>query len=139
MRKPIYRDLTPPCLQALCLLGCAMLQAGCESRGQPAPPAMASAPAALGNAVRGQRLLAQFQCGACHQIPGVPGAHSQVGPPLSHLARQSYIAGQFANQPALLVRFIVDPPAMQPGTLMPAMGVAEDQARDMAAYLYSLP
>lgn len=136
MRTPIYRDLTPPCLRALCLLGCAMLQAGCDSHDRPAAPA---ALAVAGDASRGQRLLAQFQCGACHQIPGVPGARGQVGPPLSHLARQSYIAGQFANQPALLVRFIVDPPAMQPGTLMPAMGVSEDQARDMAAYLYSLP
>lgn len=129
---------TPP-LQACsllgCLLGCLLLGA-CDSRDEPTPPA---APAALGNSQQGQRLLAQFQCGACHQIPGVPAARSLVGPTLAHLAQQSYIAGQFPNQPDVLVRWIVDPPAMQPGTLMPAMGVSEQQARDMAAYLYGLP
>ena len=55
------------------------------------------------------------------------------------MGKQSYIAGQFPNQPETLVRWIVDPQSMQPGTAMPAMGVSPDQARDMAAYLYRLP
>ena len=119
---------------SLCLL--AMLAAGCDSRDEPQPPASL---AAIGNAERGQRLLAQFQCGACHQIPDVPAARSHVGPSLANLGRQSYIAGQFANQPETLVRWIVDPQALQPGSVMPAMGVSPEQARDMAAYLYGLP
>ena len=119
---------------SLCLL--AVLAGGCDSRDTPQPPASAGT---IGNAERGQRLLAQFQCGACHQIPQVPAARSHVGPSLAHMGKQSYIAGQFPNQPETLVRWIVDPQSMQPGTAMPAMGVSPDQARDMAAYLYGLP
>ena len=114
----------------------AVLAAGCDSRDTPQPPV---SPGSIGNAERGQRLLAQFQCGACHQIPEVPAARSHVGPSLAHMGKQSYIAGQFPNQPETLVRWIVDPQAMLPGTAMPAMGVSPDQARDMAAYLYGLP
>lgn len=134
MRTPIIccRSTTCPAV----LLACAFLASACDSRDVPTPPA---SPATLGNAEQGQRLLAQFQCGACHQIPGVPAARSHVGPSLANMRRQSYIAGQFPNQPGTLVRWIVDPPSMQPSTLMPAMGVSPDQARDMAAYLYGLP
>lgn len=127
-----YRATLTRC--GLCLL--AMLAAGCDSRDQALPPA---SPATLGNAERGQRLLAQFQCGACHQIPNVPAARSHMGPSLANLRQQSYIAGQFPNQPETLVRWIIEPQAMQPGTLMPDMGVSPGQARDMAAYLYGLP
>jgi len=140
------RKLIPHCRISLSLassrgprlLGCALslLLSACDSAHSPPPPA---SPAAIGNAERGHRLLAQFQCGACHQIPDVPAARSYVGPSLANLGRQSYIAGQFANQPETLVRWIVDPQAMLPGTAMPAMGVSPDQARDMAAYLYGLP
>lgn len=134
MRKP-FIDCRPYA-RLTCLLGCALLASACDTRDMPAPPATAIPP---GNAERGQRLLAQFQCGACHQIPDVPAARSHMGPSLANMGKQSYIAGQSPNQPETLVRWIVDPQAMQPGTLMPAMGVSADQARDMAAYLYGLP
>ena len=134
MRKPLID--CRPYARLTCLLGCALLASACDTRDMPAPPASATP---LGNAERGQRLLAQFQCGACHQIPDVPAARSYMGPSLANMGKQSYIAGQFPNQPETLVRWIVDPQAMQPGALMPAMGVSADQARDMAAYLYGLP
>ena len=134
MRTP-FNDCRPIARLA-CLFGCALLASACDTRDMPAQPASSGT---IGNAERGQRLLAQFQCGACHQIPDVPAARSHVGPSLANLGKQSYIAGQFANQPETLVRWIVDPQAMLPGTAMPAMGVSPDQARDMAAYLYGLP
>lgn len=91
-----------------------------------------------GDAARGKQLLAQFQCGACHSIPGVEAARSTAGPPLDRFGRASYVAGRFPNYPEPLVRWIVDPPAMKPGTPMPALGVSEQDARHMAAYLYTL-
>jgi cytochrome c2 len=91
-----------------------------------------------GDADRGRKLLAQYQCGSCHTIPGVAGARSTVGPSLATFARQSYIAGRLPNYPEPLVRWIVDPPAIHPGTLMPNMGVSAADARHMAAYLYTL-
>jgi cytochrome c len=87
---------------------------------------------------RGQALLAQYQCGSCHAIPEVPAARGSVGPTLAGFGRRSYIAGEVPNRPDMLARWIVQPKALVPDTLMPAMGVSADQARDMAAYLLAL-
>ena len=91
-----------------------------------------------GEARTGQRLVSQYQCGSCHKIPGVPAAVGQAGPPLDAFGLRSYIAGQFPNEPEALARWISNPPAMKPGTLMPDMGVSPADARHMAAYLYTL-
>ncbi|MES2323196.1 MAG: c-type cytochrome [Pseudomonadota bacterium] len=91
-----------------------------------------------GNAEQGRRLIAQFQCGACHAIPGVSEAAGGAGPALRGFGRRSYIAGRIPNLPDPLTRWLVNPPAMKPGTLMPAMGISESDARHMAAYLYTL-
>ena len=91
-----------------------------------------------GDPQRGRAALVQFDCGVCHVIPGVAGARGMVGPPLDSMRRNVYIAGKFPNTPDTLVRFIVDAPALAPETAMPNVGVAEQQARDMAAYLYSV-
>jgi cytochrome c2 len=40
--------------------------------------------------------------------------------------------------PDRLVAWIVDPPALVPGTRMPVMGVSENDARHIAAALYTL-
>lgn len=88
--------------------------------------------------VSGQRLLAQYQCGSCHAIPGVPIAQAVIGPPLAAFGRRSYIAGHLPNHPDTLARWIVAPAALVPGTTMPAMGVSPEDARDMAAYLLAL-
>ena len=42
------------------------------------------------------------------------------------------------NTPANLVRWIREPQAVVPGNAMPDMGVSEADARDIAAYLYTL-
>lgn len=100
--------------------------AGC----QPAP--------ADGDTERGARLLVQYQCGACHTIPGVPGARGPLGPTLQGFGRRAYIAGQLPNDEPTLLRWIVDPRSLLPATPMPAMGANEADARAMAAYLLSL-
>lgn len=91
-----------------------------------------------GDAARGQRLIAQYQCGRCHQIPGVAAADGRRAASLEAFGRRSYIAGQLPNRPDMLVAWIVDPPALVPGTAMPKLGVAAAEARDMAAYLGGL-
>ena len=114
------------------LLACAAALGGCESD-LPPPPQVAG-----GEVARGRLLLAQYQCGSCHQIPGVDNARGMAGPGLDVFGRRSYVAGFLPNYPDALVRWIVDPPAVKPGTAMPAMGVSAQDARHMAAYLYSL-
>jgi cytochrome c len=90
------------------------------------------------DAERGRQLAAQYQCGRCHTIPGVASARGTLAIPLAAFGRRSYIAGHVPNTDALLQRWLIDPPALVPGTTMPAMGVTPPDARDLAAYLRSL-
>ena len=87
---------------------------------------------------RGRQSLAGFGCGSCHEIRGVTGAHGHVGPPLTGVARRSIIAGELANTPENMVRWIRDPVGVEPNTAMPNVQVSEQTARDMVAYLYTL-
>lgn len=89
-----------------------------------------------GDAVLGKRLIEQYQCSSCHMIPGAAGASSHTGPGLEDFGKRSYIAGRIPNLPPNLVQWLMDPPAMKPGTMMPNLGVSEAEARHMAAYLY---
>lgn len=91
-----------------------------------------------GDAQRGAQYLEDWGCTACHTIPGIPEANALVGPPLTGWARRVYIAGSLPNTPDNLIRWIQDPQAIEPGTAMPNLGVTEQVARDMGAYLYSL-
>lgn len=91
-----------------------------------------------GDPERGRAAIAELECGACHRIPGVPGAWGQVGPPLDEYSRYVYVAGQAPNVPDVLVRFVRDAPSIAPDTAMPAIEMTEAQAHDIAAYLYSL-
>jgi cytochrome c2 len=91
-----------------------------------------------GDADRGRALLAQYECGVCHAIPGIPGAIGRVGPPLDTYARRPYIAGKLPNTPDMLIRWIPDAPSLAPGTAMPAIAMTSQEARDMTAYLYEL-
>jgi cytochrome c len=91
-----------------------------------------------GDAERGRQTIAALECGACHAIPGVPGAWGHVGPPLAEYGANVYIAGKHPNVPDVLVRFVRDAPSLAPDTAMPAIEMSEAQARDIAAYLYSL-
>jgi cytochrome c2 len=91
-----------------------------------------------GNAGRGLMAVRQFDCGACHVIPGLREARGHAGPSLEGFARRIYVAGQLPNQPETLVSFLRDPPAQVPQTLMPAQGIDEATAHDIAAFLYSL-
>lgn len=91
-----------------------------------------------GNAERGAMLLDAYGCGGCHVIPGIRLATGGAGPPLDRWAERHFIAGLLLNTPANLVRWTMDPQAIEPGTTMPNLGVTEAEARDMAAYLFRL-
>lgn len=90
------------------------------------------------DAERGAELIDAYGCGACHMIPGVPRAEARVGPDLSDVASQHYIAGSLVNTPDALARWIRDPQDIEPGTAMPDLGVTLQESRAIAAYLYAL-
>jgi cytochrome c2 len=90
------------------------------------------------DAQRGRRALHQHACSACHVIPGITGSNVHVGPPLQGIAARQLIAGTLANTPDNLALWIRETQKVKPGTAMPQLGVAEQDARDMAAYLATL-
>lgn len=119
------------------LLACAAALLCVAAAGCGQPPRASSA-IQIGNASRGAALISWYGCGACHSIPGVPGANALVGPPLEHFAQRGYVAGMLRNTPDNVVRWIRDPQKIVPGNAMPALGIDSRDAHDIAAYLYTL-
>jgi cytochrome c len=91
-----------------------------------------------GSADQGKATIVAYRCGECHTIPGVPDAKGVFGPPLMSLSRRTYIGGNFPNTPENLVHWVMSPKSMKPRTAMPNLGLSEPQARQVAAYLYTL-
>lgn len=121
-------------MRALLRLLPLLLLGACLDRGE--PPAHLAIPGA--DAAQGRRLMVEHGCGACHRIPGVRNARTMVGPPLDDYAQRGYVAGMLPNRPANLIAWLRNPPAVNPWTAMPNLGLDEGEARDMAAYLYTL-
>lgn len=92
----------------------------------------------LGDAKRGRSAMSQYGCHGCHRIPGVTGAVVDVGPPLAGIARRQLIAGQIANTPEAMARWIRNPQSVDGRTAMPNLRVTDQDARDIAAYLATL-
>jgi cytochrome c2 len=84
-------------------------------------------------------LMTRYGCAGCHIIPGVPGARGQVGPSLSGFARRLYVGGALPNEPDNLVRWLVNPRAVDPHSAMPVTGISDGEAWIVAAYLYRNP
>jgi cytochrome c1 len=91
-----------------------------------------------GDPARGRELVLAYGCGYCHLVPGLHQARGLVGPSLEHMASRVYVAGMVPNTPRALERWLRDPPTLAPGTAMPNLGVTPRDARDLAAFLYTL-
>ena len=98
----------------------------------------AQRPMINGDARRGKESIQRYECGVCHEIPGIRGANGKVGPALADYWRNVYVAGQLPNTPENLTSWIIDAHSIAPKTAMPALGISPHDARDIAAYLYSL-
>lgn len=107
---------------------------GCDAGKVPRGVSMST----MGNPQHGRELIAYYGCGACHMIPGVHAARGKVGPPLSYFSERTMIAGELPNRPENLEKWIQHPKQVEPNTAMPDLGVKPDEAKDMAAYLYTL-
>ena len=91
-----------------------------------------------GNSDAGRRVIARVGCGSCHVIPGVTGATGRVGPSLQGIATRATIAGVLSNDPSQMRRWLKHPQAVLPGNGMPDQPITDREARDVAAYLYTL-
>lgn len=90
-----------------------------------------------GDAARAPALMIRYGCAGCHTIPGVPGADGKVAPSLEGLRERVFVGGVLRNTGENLVRWIVDPQSVSPRSAMPATGLTEAEARDVAAWLYA--
>lgn len=90
-----------------------------------------------GDPARAPVLIARYGCGGCHTVPGIPGADGKVAGPLTDMRARVYVGGVTRNTPRDMVAWIVDPRSLSPRSAMPATGITEAEARDVAAYLYA--
>jgi cytochrome c2 len=109
-----------------------LLLAGCDETG------VGTRFTHIGDPAQGALHIEQIGCGSCHIIPGIDGARGLVGPPLDHMGKRVFIAGLLRNTPANMMTWLRDPQEIVPGNAMPDMGLSEEQARDITAYLYTL-
>lgn len=122
-------------LVAACVFACALValtscqQAELERKAQ----AMTG-----GSPQRGRAAINRYGCGSCHTIPGVEGASALVGPNLDQVASRMYVAGVLPNTPDNMIRWVQHPRDVDPLTAMPNLGVTDQDARDIAGYLYTL-
>jgi cytochrome c2 len=127
MRERTWRALAVIVLVLVPVFGCSRRDARDEARrltgGEPA---------------EGRWAIRKHGCQACHAIPGVTGADGLVGPPLDGIGRRLYLAGHLPNTPENMMRWLQHPPQVHPPTAMPDTGVTDEEARDIAAYLYTL-
>lgn len=110
----------------------ALLLAACSDR---APPRNVTI---IGDAERGRSLTGAAGCGACHEISGVANAVGNVGPPLAKIGSRTVIAGVLPNTPTNMILWLKAPQSVLPGNAMPNTGLDDHDARDIAAYLYTL-
>jgi len=93
-----------------------------------------------GDPAVGAQLIQQKGCPACHTIPGIPGANGTIGPDLGGVASRNPIAGGAVpnNGPQDLKAWIMNPPGLKPGTIMPNLGLTDQEATNIVAYLETL-
>lgn len=104
------------------------LAAQARPAGRPADPV----------ALRGEQVVAQGQCGACHVVRGTAAA-GRAGPDLTHLAsRRSIAAGTLPMTLGNLQGWIAQPQAIKPGTRMPAVRLSGPDADAVGHYLATL-
>jgi cytochrome c oxidase subunit II len=85
------------------------------------------------DALAGERLYQQLACANCH------ASSVAVGPDLTHLAtRETLAGGVIQNTPANLTRWLANPDAVKPGSLMPNFHLRESEVRQLVAYLETL-
>jgi cytochrome c len=107
--------------------------AGCQKR-----PQSSEIGSPAGSPDRGKVAINYYGCPSCHTIPGIRNANGLVGPSLERIASRTYIAGVLQNTHQNMLRWIENPPRIDDKTAMPNLRVNDTDARDIAAFLYTL-
>ena len=84
-------------------------------------------------------LLKTKACGSCHFIPGVKGAYGKAGPALKGLSKRvRIVGGTLQNNTKNLKAWLKNPKSIKPGTLMPNMGLSDEEIEIVVKYLNTL-
>jgi cytochrome c oxidase subunit II len=90
-----------------------------------------------GAAADGKAIFSRSACVGCHTIQGVSAG--VLGPNLSHFGSRTMLAaGMWPNTPANVAAWVKEPQRLKPGVKMPDLGLTDEQAAAVAAYLTSL-
>jgi cytochrome c2 len=114
------------------------LLAACQSA--PAEPTAVPVPL-TGEAAEGKEVFLNRGCVVCHRVPGVPEAQGTIGPNLRGVgnpATHPKIAAVVDNTTDNMVRWLMNPQTVKPGTAMPSVGLSEAEARKLAAFMETL-
>ena len=118
----------------LVLVWCSLSLVACDRKTEQEASTMTGG----GSPDKGKNAIAWYGCSSCHTIPGIDGADGLVGPPLNRIASRTYVGGVLENTPENMMKWIENPPGINPKTAMPNVHVTEGDARDIASYLYTL-
>jgi cytochrome c oxidase subunit II len=89
-------------------------------------------------AQQGQLVFAAGACIGCHTIDGT-AANGKTGPDLTHVgSRTSLAGGMLTNTEGNLRRWLANPPALKPGSIMPNLNLTKTEIDALTAYLQSL-
>lgn len=115
------------------MLACAALVAGCRPPDTPEHLRISG-----GDPSRGRAVVESTGCGVCHVIPGINGPNGRLGPSLDRFGTRPLIAGVAPNRPDVLTQFVRNAPSIAADTAMPDLPLKDEEARDVAAFLYTL-
>jgi cytochrome c oxidase subunit II len=108
-------------------------------RAAPAAPQKDTASAAAPQGpeyAKGEKLFMTKGCMGCHSLQAVKAPKGLIGPNLANVGARSHIAaGWLKNTDENLERWIREPQTVKKGVLMPNLGVTEEEARALRAYL----
>ena len=106
---------------------------GAWAKNQAAPPVKPTS----ADAQKGAQVFATGACVGCHAITGI--SSGAVGPNLTHIGTHQTLAGAImANDPQHLAMWLHNPPGIKPGSIMPNLGLSDDQVNSLVAYLGEL-
>lgn len=97
---------------------------------------MKEPPAVVAEDLAAGQELYKMNCISCHAIQ--PEGRSPVAPHLNGFAERSTIAGILANTEENIKKWISDPDAVKPGTLMPKVELSEAELDQLTKYLLEL-
>lgn len=118
----------------------AVLVAGGPQPTATRPPSLGGPKAEEPTAERGQKLVTEKGCVACHAIPAPVNSNGTIGPSLAGFANHpTFVPGlNLENNQANLRRWLANPPGVKPGTQMPNLGLRPDEIDSLIMFLQTL-